>query len=205
MRSVTTVAATLMVVLLAAGAVLFVAGCAEAKHASIPGLAIPPHIKFKGLERNHYEIVTTAKGEGCATFYGLFPLPIFWIDAENIRADVYGFYPGSISREIATFKAIQSVPDADALFWPRFSDKIEAGGIWYYKVCSTVIGKAIRFKTDGQAVQAPAYPTQQYQQPQYAPQPAPAPVPYPPPAAPGGYQPMVYPPQQQPAPGQHRQ
>mgnify|MGYP001610437242 CR=1 FL=1 len=117
------------------------------------------------------------------TFVGMFPLPFFFVTAEDLGADLYGTDVGGRSREIAVYKAVQSIPDADALIIPRFHDVIETSGIWYHKVCSTVTGKAIRFKTDYQLHGGP--PAAPQPQLQYAPQPQQQPV----------YQPQQYPPQ----------
>lgn len=171
-----------------AAILLSLAGCA-AQRAALPGVMVHSEM---GFQRGDYEVLQTAKGQGCVTFVGLFPLPFFFITSEDYGADLFGVDVGGTSREIAVYKAIQSIPDADALIIPRFHDEIKIGGIWYHQVCSTVTGKAIRFKTDyalyGRPPAAPPQPQLQYapqpQQPayqpqQYAPQPAQPPAAYP--------------------------
>lgn len=56
--------------------------------------------------------------------------------------------PGFRAKEVALFKAIESVPGADAIISPRFYVEKEKRFIWYQRVCVTVKGKAIRIKTD---------------------------------------------------------
>ena len=63
----------------------------------------------------------------------------------------FGFWlpdPGLKAKEAAVFKAIQSVPDADAILSPRFYVEKEKRFVWYKRVCVTVKGKAIRIKID---------------------------------------------------------
>ena len=58
------------------------------------------------------------------------------------------FDPGLRAKEAALFKAIESVPGADAIISPRFYVEKEKRFIWYKRICVTVKGKAIRIKTD---------------------------------------------------------
>ena len=157
-------AATPVLFLITAAALLSITGCTSYR-AALPGVAVSSSM---GFQRADYEVLQTAKGQGCVTFVGMFPLPFFFVTAEDLGADLYGTDVGGRSREIAVYKAVQSIPDADALIIPRFHDVIETSGIWYHKVCSTVTGKAIRFKTDYQLRRAARRAAAQLQ---YAPQP----------------------------------
>ena len=56
--------------------------------------------------------------------------------------------PGFRAKEAAVFRAIESVPGADAIISPRFYVEKEKRFIWYQRACVTVKGKAIRIKTD---------------------------------------------------------
>ena len=66
-----------------------------------------------------------------------------------------------IAEQIATYKAIQSVPDADAIFYPRKSIEVTYSAIPFgiqssSKSCVTVAGKAVRLKTDAEVNGGPA-------------------------------------------------
>jgi len=56
--------------------------------------------------------------------------------------------PGLKAKEAAIFRAIESVPDADAIISPRFYVEREKRFIWHERVTVTVKAKAIRIKTD---------------------------------------------------------
>lgn len=56
--------------------------------------------------------------------------------------------PGLKAKEAATFRAIESVPGADAIISPRFYVEKEKRFFWYQRVTVTVKAKAIRIKTD---------------------------------------------------------
>lgn len=56
--------------------------------------------------------------------------------------------PGIKAKEAAVFKAIESVPGADAIISPRFYMEKETRFFWHQRVTVTVKGKAIKIKTD---------------------------------------------------------
>ena len=63
----------------------------------------------------------------------------------------FGFWlpdPGFKAKEAAVFKAIESVPGADAIISPRFYVEKEKRFFWHQRVTVTVKGKAIKIKTD---------------------------------------------------------
>ena len=118
------------------------------KRVAMPGIAMPDKVKIAPLERKDYRILQTAEGRGCATFIGLFPIPIFFTMSEHVKVDIWGLDISGRARRVAVYKAIESVPGADALLAPRFHEEITSGGIWYRKTCVTVKGKAIKLTED---------------------------------------------------------
>lgn len=56
--------------------------------------------------------------------------------------------PGLKAKEAAVFRAIESVPGADAIISPRFYVEKEKRFFWHQRVTVTVKAKAIRIKTD---------------------------------------------------------
>ena len=84
------------------------------------------------------------------------PIPFMPLSAattsptKNIEVSLGLFFtgPGFRAKETAVFRAIESVPGADAIISPRFYVEKEKRFIWYKRICVTVKGKAIRIKTD---------------------------------------------------------
>lgn len=149
----------LKMVLLTAAAFPLIAGC-SLKHASLPGTMTPQEVELQALTRSEYEILETAGGEGCASSVLLF---FTFTEPETAEGSIVyarstgrfkGIIPGILpdtektARQIATYKAIEGIPGADALLAPRYRDSRTYFPLLYNKVCSTVKGKAIRIKTD---------------------------------------------------------
>lgn len=153
-------------------AVFLMSGCASHKGTGISGINMGKTIHFEPLERSEYEVLGPATGKACVAVNTLVPLPIWWysgdysFDAFGTNEDrKYGVIsaptkdievslgllfagPGFRAKEVALFKAIESVPGADAIISPRFYVEKEKRFIWYQRACVTVKGKAIRIKTD---------------------------------------------------------
>ena len=66
----------------------------------------------------------------------------------NIGFVFWTLDPGYKAKEAAVFRAIESVPGADAIISPRFYVEINRMFFWHKRVCVTVKGKAIKIKTD---------------------------------------------------------
>ena len=116
--------------------------------ASAPGLATPKSFEVNALARDEYEILGRTSGKGCAEYVGLWPLPIFWFESENVSGAIGGFGVWDRAKSVATYRALKSVPAADALIAPRYEEETYQVFVWYKRSCATVTGKAIRIKTD---------------------------------------------------------
>lgn len=161
------------------------------KVSTIPGIAFDT----QPLARGEYVIIGNAAGEACAEencFFGsctktangkgeeAFEGRIFTTNisggstaaTENLGLLQILFGTGQqgpsgadIAERIASYKAIESVPDADAVILPRKSIDITTDVIPFIsskvKSCVKIKGKAVRLKTDaelGGAAAAPAAP-----------------------------------------------
>jgi hypothetical protein len=132
-----------------------VSSCAMRKTVGMQEVTIGQTLTFNHLERKHYEILQPTEGEGCAKYIGLWPLPIFFVIAEDKYADIrnstillWGFGASGRAKNIAIFNAIEKVPEADAIIFPRYYEETYSFLPWYVKTCVTVKGKAIKIKED---------------------------------------------------------
>lgn len=108
------------------------------------GLRFPQQIEFDGIEKDQYYIIGDTTGYACAEYVGLWPIPIWWESSANQRAFMTGIYFGDTARSVAYYRALEKIPQADALLAPRIEQKDESAGIWYNKRCVTIRAKAIR-------------------------------------------------------------
>src|SRR5271170_2308543 len=123
-------------------------GCVS-NYNAIPGIKPAETVEFAKWRRSDYRIAGPASGSGCATYIGLWPIPIFWVSTEESSSgEVYAWSLYSPAARLATYRAIASVPSADMLLVPRYEGRVRSGGIWYSQDCVTVHGKAIEFLTD---------------------------------------------------------
>lgn len=125
---------------------LFGAGCAF-NRASVARLSIP-ELQTEGLKRAEYSVLGPASAQGCATYVGLWPIPVFWVQSDGSFGRAFTTDADGIAREAALSKATLSVPDADGLMAPRFEEEGNVVVPWYKSACVTVKGKAIQIKTD---------------------------------------------------------
>ncbi len=170
---------------------------------TLPGIGV----NARELDRSDYVVLGDAEGKACVEESCV--LGIFCsvnsdassvatervegrLDTTNVQTSAPGvqlpFGPGagtegnsSAAEEAALFKAIQSVPDADALLTPRKSMDLATSDNFFIrsqKACVRVFGLGIRLKTDAELAGGPP------PAPTPAPDPAPAPAPAPA-AAPG--------------------
>lgn len=136
-----------------AGAATVLAGCRTSQRASAPGIGSPDQLHLEALTRSQYEVLGRVDGEGCAEYYGLWPLPIFWIRSDGQAGEprskvLFGFGVRRRAARSAQFKALASQEDADFILYPRHRDTTTSKGIWYRKTCARVEGKAIRLRLD---------------------------------------------------------
>jgi len=141
-------------IILGAAVLLTAIGCTSMR-TKIPGVHYPEEISLAQLDREDYEVLGNVTGEGSASYTGLWPIPIFFFsksDQESGKANNWKIGLGnpveSMARDVAVYKALQSIPEADLLIEPRYHTKSVNYGIWYTKMWVTVTGKAIRIKTD---------------------------------------------------------
>jgi hypothetical protein len=161
---------------LATAALLCTACSTTAKVSTIPGMEMTTKLK-----RSDYIVLGTATGQACAQeecFFGSCnktatvageELLDGRAQSENLR-DVntqqldlgpLAFLLGTgnpgptgneIAEKIALYKAIESIPDADAILSPRFDGETSENSIPFFsrtvKSCVTVKGKAVRVKSD---------------------------------------------------------
>jgi len=125
-----------------------VAGCSTTRFNEVQGLDMPDSMDVEPLKRSQYEVLSDTEGEGCAEFYALWPLPIFWTKSENVSGGLYGFASFDNARNIAMYHAIEKVPRADGLISPRYWSTVKREGIWYVKKCVVVKAKAFTIKPD---------------------------------------------------------
>ena len=161
----------------AALALLAAPGCGTSKVSTIPGMDMSAK-----LRRSDYVILGTATGEACATencFFGSCSRTasvageelldgrsesVSLRDARTAALDLgplgalldVGGAPGqskNVAKSIAMYKAIESVPNADAMISPRYDVTTSEDSIPFnikrtVKSCVKVRGKAIQIKSD---------------------------------------------------------
>lgn len=187
-------------------AVFALTGCkTTAQVMSLPGTGMHAN----ALTREEYVVLGDAEGKACVEEACYFGFCFTKSDTgsetkvegrlnSNVQTDAPDFViPGfagpsgtegnaSAAEEAALYKAIESVPEADALMAPRKSAEVTTSnaplfGLVYntQKACVRVFGKGIRLKTDAEiaALTAPSAPPP-------APEAPPAPIAPPPPSTP---------------------
>ncbi len=138
------------------GSCMFLISC-KMRSAGMTAIKPPYEIEFEKLSRSDYEILGNVTGRGSVTSITLFPIPFGWKRA-NKDNGVYMFF-GSLTgmrdmyinkraESIANYNAIQSIPDADAIIFPRYHIERSYFLPWYEKSDFIVKAKAIRIKTD---------------------------------------------------------
>jgi hypothetical protein len=91
-----------------------------------------------------YDIIGDAKGTATgASLFGIIP-----IGGERKVGSIGGVMVFDPVEQAAIYNAIESVPTADSLMWPRFQVETK-NYIVYVEKTVTVKGKAIRFNTSG--------------------------------------------------------
>src|SRR3989339_1699122 len=119
-------------VLLFVSSVVFVSGCSYNK-VGLPGIGIEKTLSLENISRKDYKIMETAEGQATTKYYGLWPIPVFWMKGENTSTVMFGFPSSSRAKQSAIYNAVQSVPNADAIINPRFHEESYSVGIWYNK------------------------------------------------------------------------
>ena len=119
--------------------VLFViTGCTMMK-TSVPGIAAPlGHVETKAT----YDVIGPAKGTATgATLFGFIPIG----GEQKYGSIASGTFQGPVDPLVAnaTYNAIESVPTADAIITPRWSEKVD-DYIIYQERTVTLEGKAVR-------------------------------------------------------------
>ena len=131
------------------GAIVVIAGAVgpgcSIRYAHVPH--VEPVFLESLLERGDYELLGTVKGESCATYVGLWPIPL-WFVTSNEGTKLYGVGTREKAEEEAAFQAIDTSNDADAFIHPRVYVREVSGAIWFSKTCVDIKGKGIRMKTD---------------------------------------------------------
>lgn len=131
--------------------------CGTQMQMKIPGATYPGALKFEELKRNEYEVLGEVKGQGKASYTGLWPIPVFWFSVSdekygnvtNLKLwSSFGIGEVNIAKEIAVYKALESIPDADLIIEPRYRVVKKSWAIWHSKAAVEVKGKAIKIKTD---------------------------------------------------------
>ena len=136
--------------------------CASSQN-RIPLTLTPLNIGLNKLKRGEYRVVGDTEAKSCATFVGLFPLPIWYVtldrDPEKKGAKPeFWLFGGSVTgraRQAALNKALSRSPLADSLIAPRESNEEVAAYPWYDHICITVRGKAIQILSDEALPKAP--------------------------------------------------
>jgi len=136
--------------------------CRTRHESGTPLTTMPGAVRLEALTRSQYEVLGRTEAEACADYYGLWPLPVFWVrsdDQHGTPAPPSAAWSG-LRRESrralasATYKAIALQPDADTILMPRYREVHETKGIWYRRSCIRVEGKAIRLKLDDELTPA---------------------------------------------------
>jgi hypothetical protein len=133
-------------------------GCAtKGKSLQVEGY---PKFTLETLKRSEYQILETTSGKGCVTrILGIIKISrpdSYYVESRKaegaISISLFGWLFGKSSldqaREIALYTALESVPEADFIFEPRYYDEESGFPLIYSKVCSTVKGKAVRIRPD---------------------------------------------------------
>lgn len=186
----------------ALAAAAFGTGCTTtAKVMSLPGIGV----NARSLEREEYVVLGDAEGKACVEETCLFGIFCSTksdtgsservegrLFTDNVQTSAPGvFIPGlqgaagtegnrSAAEQAALYKAIESVPDADALLVPRKSMELSTSNQFIsttQKACVRVFGKGIRLKTDAEVNAAAGAPAADSAAPPPAPVAAPAPAP----------------------------
>lgn len=147
----------LAVVLFVATGFVFSNCSARLGGTEVQGARLGSSIEIKSLSRKDYKVLSNVKGEATASFTRIL---IFWTAnpgiswSERDAGSISGFgiltFPWttlSYAQDQATFNALKSVPSADLILQPRFSQDCKESffPIFYTSVeCKvTVTGKAI--------------------------------------------------------------
>jgi hypothetical protein len=165
-----------MIVLVALAASILTAGC-MAHSNDMAVMRYPEKLDMSALQRKDYSILGDAQAQVCATSVALWPIPIWFVTGEY-GTTMFGTTSGR-AHDDAMYDAVESVPHADAVMFPREKDET-FDAFWYHRDCVTLRGKAITIKQDDAVASAPtsaAAPA-----PVAIPAPAPEPVTVPAPA-----------------------
>ena len=123
------------VVVLGLGCVLAVSSCSSL---TVPAAGIG-RIEFEPLKSSEYEILGDAEGEATVGHFLFFPFG----DVGETGGIGNAFLFSSQAYKAAMYKAVESVPQADAILLPRSkSEKMEF--LLFGKCTVTVKGKAIK-------------------------------------------------------------
>jgi hypothetical protein len=118
------------------------------KKSSAPGM-LWPGLGLESLRRSDYSIVGTAKGEGCAKYVALWPIPIFWVKRDGGAIKWFTADAEGVATNAAWYQAIESLPEADAMISPRKRVKEENRfALWYRRDCVSLNGKGIEIHLD---------------------------------------------------------
>lgn len=168
----------LKLIMASALVLLAAAACGTSKVATIPGMDMTTKLK-----RSDYVVLGTATGQACAEencFFGSCTKKASVAgeelldgrsESESLRsvrtagvdlgplAFLFGAPAGpgegkNIAKSIAMYKAIESIPDADAMLSPRFEVETTEDTFPFItrnvKSCVTVKGKAVHIKSDAE-------------------------------------------------------
>jgi hypothetical protein len=116
---------------------------------STPGM-LYPGLTLQPLRREDYSLVGVARGNGCAHYVALWPLPIFWTDLEGGSMKWFSANPQAVATGAAWYDAISSLPKADAMISPRSHVKEKVYAFWYRRDCVDLQAKGIEIHLDQQ-------------------------------------------------------
>jgi hypothetical protein len=120
----------------------------DQRKSSAPGM-LYPGLGMEPLRRSDYEVIGMAKGNGCAHYVALWPLPIFWVRREDGGLNWFSFDTEGAASKVAWYKALESTPSADAMLSPRLRVMEKQSALfWYRYKCVALSGKGIEIKLD---------------------------------------------------------
>lgn len=145
-----------LIIAMTALIVAFQCGACASRQATIPLTKTPSNLSLARLKRSEYRLLGDATARSCATFVGLFPLPIWYVTLDRdpekkTQKPEFWLFGASITpraRQAALYKALSRSNATDSLIFPRENVEETAAIPWYDKVCVTVRGKAIQILPD---------------------------------------------------------
>lgn len=113
-----------------------------------PGMYFP-NVPLQPLPRSDYRVVGKGKGDGCAHYVALWPLPIFWVKREGGAMSWFSADAEGTAVRAAWYEAIERIPEADVMISPRVRIREQnQWALWYRRDCAQVQGKGLELNLD---------------------------------------------------------